>query len=112
MEERSLISDVDGLSTYLIYDEEGDKAHLHYEQNVSSILADAKGMRETNSPWVSRDKWAGRYARIPAIVQMEMKAKWGVSVYNKDHWPKIVSLIETEYPHLKTSNYSIGKVKR
>lgn len=111
MEDRSLISDVDGLQTYLIYDEEGDTARFHYEQDTTHIMERAKELR-SRSPWLSKDKWAGRWASIPAFVQMEMKSKHGVSIHNKDHWPKIVSLIETEYPYLKTSSYNLGRVKR
>lgn len=109
MDKRLLSSD-DGFHTYLIYDDATDTAALHYEQDTKHIIERAAYLRE-QTPWVNKDKWAGRWASIPFFVITELKAR-GIDVWNKDHWPKVASVIEADYPHLKTSNYNLGKVKR
>ena len=108
--DKRLLSSEDGFNTYMLYDDATDTVAYHYEQDVSHHLKRAAHLRDS-TPWLAKDKWAGRWASIPNIVITDLKSR-GINVWNKDDWPKVVSVIESDYAHLKTSNYTLGKVKR
>jgi len=40
------------------------------------------------------------YAKIPPIVELQMRAK-GIDIHNPDHYKRMIVEINTQYPHLK-----------
>jgi hypothetical protein len=48
---------------------------------------------------IKQDIWL--YARIPPVVILELKYKYGVDIFKRDHLKRALTLINTEYPHLK-----------
>lgn len=77
---------------------------VHYQQDVEPVLEYTKRLRNDSMTdyGIKNDLW--HYAQIPAVVILEMRFKHGVDVFNKDHLQKVFQLINTEYPHLKTTN--------
>lgn len=93
--------DVDerGVATYEdMYD---DHLQLHYRQDVEPILEVARTERINGltDGGIKNDLWL--YARIPPVVILEMRFKYGVDVFKKDHLKKAFQLINSEYPWLK-----------
>jgi hypothetical protein len=80
------------------------KLQIHYRQDVEPVLELAKYER-INGLADKAGKEGGQdiylYARIPPVVQLEMKYKHGVDIMNRDHMKKAFYLINTEYPHLR-----------
>lgn len=51
---------------------------------------------------IKRDMW--HYAQIPPVVMMKWKNELGVDLFNKDHLPAVLKLLNTDYKYLKTTN--------
>lgn len=51
---------------------------------------------------IGKDFW--KYASVPNIVIMEMKSKHGVDFFDKNDWPKVLELLNTEYSRFKTTS--------
>jgi hypothetical protein len=87
-----------GDSTY------GDnRQQFHYRQDVEPLLDLAK--RERNDgltdKGIKKDLWL--YARIPPVTILEIKHKYGVDCFKRDHLKRFFSIINQHYPHLKTT---------
>lgn len=80
------------------------KMQFHYRQDVEPLLEYTKTLRNAGATdsGIKRDMW--HYAQIPPVIIMEMKNKWGVDLFNRDHEKRVFELINREYPHLKTTN--------
>lgn len=50
---------------------------------------------------IKKDLWL--YARIPPVVILELKHKYGVDIFKRDHMKRALQLINSDYPHLKTT---------
>jgi hypothetical protein len=50
---------------------------------------------------LGHDIW--HYAQIPAVTILEMRFKHGVDIFNKNHEKRMFQLLNTDYPHLKTT---------
>ena len=76
---------------------------IHYRQDVEPILELNKIERNNGLTdyGIKQDLW--HYARIPPVVILEMRFKYGVDIFKRDHLKKALQLINTEYPHLKTT---------
>ena len=72
-------------------------------QNVEPLIDHNKALQ---NEWDGFDKKATfhRVASIPPILVEKWKNEHGVDFFNKDHWPKIVALLnDKEYEYLKTA---------
>ena len=83
------------------------KLQIHTRQDVEPVLELAKYER-INGLADKAGKASGQdiylYARIPPVVILELKHKYGVDLFNKDHMKKAFYLINTEYPHLRCTD--------
>lgn len=89
---------------------------VHYRQDVEPVLDLAKyerinGLADKAGKEGKQDIYL--YARIPPVVQLEMKYKYGVDIHDKNHLKRAFYLINTEYPHLKCTEktHRLGKGK-
>ena len=101
------ILDVDPLSrmtVYWDYDAAQNKATITHSQDVEPALelAHALAMDENRTAkGIKGDMW--HYAKVPSTVIMEMKSKHGVDFFDKNDWPKVFYLLNTEYSRFKTT---------
>ena len=99
------------MATFLDYDPvrgveqwqaiEDGKLKIHTRQDVEPILELAAIERNNGLTdyGIKKDLWL--YARIPPVVILEIKYKYGVDIFKRDHLKCALTLINTEYPHLK-----------
>jgi hypothetical protein len=88
----------------------GDQMVITHEQDVTSIIERAKAWakkEEKTAYGIKNDLW--HYARVPNIVILEMKQKYGVDFYDPNDRPKVFALLNSEYSYCKTThkNHSI-----
>lgn len=93
-----------GLAQYQDSTYGDNRLQIHYKQDVEKLLELTKTERDNGltDKGIKNDMWL--YARIPPVVILELKYKYGVDIFKKDHMKKAMYLINTEYPHLKTTS--------
>lgn len=90
-----------GMATYEdMYD---GHLQIHYEEDVEPLLELTKYERNNGSADRPKEEMQ-LYARIPAVIIMELKNKHGVDIFNKDHFHKALSIINVDYPYLRSTN--------
>lgn len=91
-----------GITTEMQYDHSTDMVNITTHQDVSEIIEQNK--REIIELDHSKKDAMRHYARIPPVVIMHWKQKYGVDFFNRDHWPRVMKLINSaEYRDLKTT---------
>lgn len=94
-----------GVKTFHIYDEHTDETTIYYEQDVEPIL-DLNKACQNDSMDKSSDMWLA--AKIPLMVQAEWLTKYGIDVYNKDHWDGVKKLLNSsDYRYLRTQEFQL-----
>lgn len=80
------------------------RQQYHYRQDVEPVLELAKAERNSGAA----DKHGKKadmhlYARIPPVVILELKYKYGVDILRgkQDHIAKAIKIINRDYPALK-----------
>ncbi len=107
-----------GLETRLSYHAHGDSGEqqIHYSQDVEPLM-DLTRIERTDGladKQGKKHKWGEEiflYARIPPVIIMEMKNKWGVDIFKRDHLKRAFEIINQHYPALKTTEktHNLGK---
>lgn len=82
------------------------RQQFHYRQDVEPILDLAKYERDNGLADTKKAKQDDirLYARIPETVILELRFKWGCDIFDRNHLKRAMYLINTEYPHCKTTN--------
>lgn len=94
-----------GIRTYHHFDEATEKAAIETVQDVAPILEKNKALKNDGFDKRS-DLWHA--ATIPAVVQLEWMTKFGVDLYNKDHFPAVKRLLNSsEYSHLRRNEFKL-----
>jgi len=95
------IDPVTGLAEYVEFVD--GKVHITYEQDVQAVVDYAKSLanEEICDGNFRGEGW--HYAIIPAVVQMQLKAK-GIDILNQNHTKRLLQEINTNYPYLKTTH--------
>lgn len=91
-----------GVETF-VDDNEDPGLRIHYRQDVEPTLDYAKALRNDSltDSGIKRDMW--HYASIPPVVIMKLRFEYGVDVFNRNHYPKLFQLLNTEFKYLKTT---------
>jgi hypothetical protein len=82
-----------------------DRLVITHSQDVSRFVDDSKALAndtDRTRRGIKNDLW--HYARVPAVVIMEMKEKHGVDFYRKEDRKRVFELLNTEYQFCKTTN--------
>ena len=83
----------------------GSQAMASNRGTMAELMLDRNAdLRNTGAADNGIKKGLWLYASIPLAVQYEMLTKHGINIHNKDHWPRMFELINTDYPYLKTTN--------
>ena len=93
-----------GMTVTMDYNHSTDELIIKHEQDTTHIIeANKRSLIESDHRAQMRNDWI-RYARVPDIVIMEWKTKFGVDFFNNEHWPRVMKLINSpEYRDLKAS---------
>ncbi len=83
------------------------KLQVHYRQDVEPVIELAKyerinGLADKHGKDSRQDVYL--YARIPPVVILKLKYEYGVDVFKRDHMPKALKLIDSEFPMLKCTD--------
>jgi len=91
-----------GVRKLLDMDEE--RVYTRTEQDVGPLL-DRTAQERRERRWDDRKLEFRLYARIPVVVQLELRAK-GLDIYSQDRAMirRVLSEINTNYPNLKTTD--------
>lgn len=84
------------------YDHDEDKAYVTIKQDSQPVLDLAK--IERNSGINDKVGDFSKYAMIPAAIEVELKRKWGIDMYDQNQTQELLRVINKHYPHLKTTN--------
>jgi len=96
--------DYDPLTGLVEYVEFADgKMHVTYEQDVSAVLDHTKALANEGLPDGNFRDEGWLYAVIPAVVEMQLRAK-GISLTDPTHMPRLVREINENYAYLKTTH--------
>lgn len=83
------------------------RLQIHYRQDVEPVLELAKAER-VNGLADKHGKQSGQdvylYARIPPVVILKLKYERGIDIFNRDHMPAALRIIDSEYPMLKCTD--------
>ena len=76
---------------------------IHYEQDIEPVLDHAKALRVDGltDGGIKRDLW--KYAIIPPVIILKLRNEYGVDVFNRNHYPRLFQLLNTDFKHLKTT---------
>lgn len=103
-----------GVQEWGSYDAATDSLTIRRVQDVEPILDANKANFNDGSHWRNQAKNdelgidMRHVARIPIVVQEKWLREHGVDVFNKDHWPAVRRLLNSnEYLYLKTANVRI-----
>lgn len=84
---------------------DGDSLTITHSQDVESILGSVSALRnddDYSKAGIKHDNW--HYARIPNVVMLEMKQKYGIDMMGKHiDWPAVTRCIDAHYPYLKAT---------
>lgn len=89
------------------YNEDGDQVTIGHHQDCTAIIEDNKlaSLDIDSHRKQSKNEWA-LYARVPNIVVMEWRQKFGVDFFNRNHWKRVLKLINSpDYKDLKRTTY-------
>lgn len=89
-----------GVTTYFDYDPVKDQVFLTSHQDVTGFLDRMNKLRndeDYSKQGIKEDWW--HFASVPVIVEMELM-KRGLYLHDKDAMPKILKVLQSEYPYL------------
>jgi hypothetical protein len=94
-----------GITTLFDYDPLNDVSTIKTVQDVDPILERNKSLKNDNDYEAKGKKEGWRHlAGIPNIVIQKWKLEKGVDVFNKDHMPAVLKLLnDPDWSHLKTT---------
>lgn len=102
---------VTGIAHYTDYDDATGNMHVHTVQDIEPVLEFNKRLQSDSDEnlrrGVKKNWWL--YAKVPAIVQLKMRAK-GIDLMDPTATKRILQEINTHYPQLKcTTRNHAGK---
>lgn len=95
-----------GITTSMDYHHETDTTVIYREQEDVGIILDAnkalQNDEQTTRDGIRNSWW--HYGQIPLIVAEKWLNEFGVDIFNKDHWKKVMWLLnQPENKWLKTT---------
>ena len=88
------------------YNAHEDELYIHTKQDVSPVLERMRWERNSGIGDKKINQEFAHYASIPAGVEVEIKEKYGISIYDKHETKKLLKIINRDYPYLKTCNWN------
>lgn len=89
------------------YHEEDDNVILHYEQDVSEVLKLNHEQRVAEGS-CSRIGEFHQTMRVPEVVLLDIRFRYGWDYMNRDHWPFVKAILKgPEYAAFRTTNRRI-----
>jgi hypothetical protein len=93
-----------GLTEVNDYDEETGILAVTKQQDVQDLVDATKAIANSGATDVGIKKGLWHYCSIPLGVQYELLTKYGINIHDRNHWPRMFSVINADYPYLKTTH--------
>ena len=95
-----------GMSISFEYNADDSITIGHHQDTTPVIEANKAALLDLDEhKRASKAEWA-HYAKIPEIVILEWRAKYGVDFHNPNHFKKCMALLnDPEYKYLKRTSY-------
>lgn len=92
----------EGVVEHLVFDDADRKIHLQRTSDVTANIEQNK--REFNDASRGRDGLGDKVASIPMGVALTWLERYGVDVFNRNHWPAVKRLLnDPEWRYLRTA---------
>ena len=95
----------EGVESYIVTPEHEEQGMaIHYRQDIEPVVDYCAALRKDGltDGGIKNDMW--HYAQIPPVVIMKLKNEYGVDIFNRNHYPKLFKLLNTEFRYLKTTD--------
>lgn len=93
-----------GIAEYHHYDPATDRTVIETVQDVEPILEFNKARQNAEDGGWSPTRELRRAATIPDIVILKWRNELGIDVFNRDHWPAVKRLLNSnEWRHLRSA---------
>ena len=90
------------------YHEEGDKSVLRHTADVEGVLKDCHARRAAEGAF-SKTPDMHLAFRVPEVVMLDIRERFGWDYLNKDHWPLVKKvLLGPEYAAFRATNKRLG----
>lgn len=91
----------------ITYHEEDNKMILQYTQDVETVLKVNHEQRAAEGRFEKIGEFS-QIMRVPEVVMLEIKFKYGWDYMNRDHWPMVKKILKgPEYAAFRTTNRQI-----
>lgn len=91
----------------MTYHEEDEKMIVRYEQDVEAVLKLNHEQRAAECSVSRIGEWH-QTMRVPEVVMLDIKFKYGWDYQNPDHWPEVKKILKfPEYAAFRTTNRRI-----
>lgn len=102
MASKLYLDTAEGIVEHLVFDDSEKKVHLQRQSDVTAnIEQNKREFNETRSKW--RDGLGDKVASIPMGVVLEWKQRYGIDVFDRNHWPAVKRLLnDPEWRHIRT----------
>lgn len=91
----------------ITYHEEDDKVILHYSQDVETVMKINHEQRAAEGAFERMGEFK-QTMRVPEVIMLEIKFKYGWDYQNPDHWPYVKKILKgPEYAAFRTTNRKI-----
>jgi hypothetical protein len=88
------------------FDDHNGGLAIHTKQDVQPVIDRATAIRNSGlSEKKARKTDFLYYATIPAHVELEIKEKYGLSIYDKNCTGRLLRIINRDYPYLKCTEW-------
>jgi len=95
---------VTGVQEKNTLDDTGNVLTVYKQQDVQGVLDRNAELRATRATDAGIKKGFWCYATIPLVTQYELLTKYGLNIHKKEHTDAIFSVINRDYPKLKTTD--------
>lgn len=94
-------------SKRVTYHEEDDKMIVRYEQDVETVLKLNHEQRAAEGRFEKMGEFK-QTMRVPEVIMLEIKFKYGWDYQNPDHWPMVKQILKgPDYAAFRTTNRAI-----
>lgn len=94
-----------GVETWADSTIQDHRQQFHYRQDVEPILEVATAERNSGyADRVGKQTDIHLYARVPPVTILEIKHKYGVDCFNRNHLKRFFQILNEHYPHLKCTD--------
>lgn len=100
------------ITTWYTFDPVTGEGVFIYEQDAEPVVEANKQLQNDGTGGWDHKKEFRHAAHIPALVWYKWLTEEGINIFNKDHWQAVLRKLDSsDYAHLRTAQFKLGKAK-